>query len=76
MFKALRSHDPDSVILDRECGPGIQSSAPPSSSVLKLPGGSRKVIRHLWGLSFLICKMEGLDSRLPKIICTQTFRHP
>lgn len=68
-FKALRSHDPDSVILDRERGPGVQSS---SSSALKLPGGSRKVIGHLWGLRFLICKMEGLDSRMPKVICTQT----
>lgn len=49
----FESHSPGSVSLDKEHGLGVECRALPSSA-LKLPCGSRKVIRSLWGLGFLI----------------------
>lgn len=67
ILKALKSPNPDLVSLGREREPGVQSfSFFPSSALGLLCSG--KVIRPFWGLGFLICKMEGLDSTIPKIL--------
>lgn len=62
--------------MERQSGPGVQSSGPSPALHSNCLCGSGEIARPCWALSFLSGKMEGLDSRNPTIFERKTLRLP